>query len=264
MYAIREGKPQWGYRFAAPAVSRFLFGIDGRLWGEVGQSEGGFRFMVYNSRGEGGLISVKNFPDLSYSSKITPRGWQQGGIGGYVGSKQFEYKSCELGELIGIYRNPNPPYSDQRWMLNVQGTCGPAGITDEGDLVTVTDAGIMYCVTRQGRVRWTHKPACTPEHLIPLRSIGVVYQCADMLHAVMEGKSGWNLRLERQIDYSAVNVDAATTLYLLSEPPNSFLAIDKTGKLLWQLPFSSAIPLGLDDSGRVYIRSGTTLLCLSD
>jgi hypothetical protein len=270
LYAVREGKQQWGYKFRVPNnISRALFAADGRVWVEQDydsvESRNDQRFFVYNSRGEGGLTAMKHFPTLTYSSKIARYGWGKGGVSGWtIRQKQFEYKNCELGELTGIYTELGAIYPEKAWRLTIDGTCGAFEVNDDGDLITLTDAGTLYCVSPQGKVRWTQKAACQPDRLIALGSAGAVYPCASVLHAVRGGERQWTFMLKEEIDYSSVNVDAASTLYLLTKAPPSLLAIDKTGNLLWQLPFNSATPLGLDKSGRIYIQSGTALVCLSD
>jgi len=263
LYAIREGKLRWGYKFPGPDDNaRALFAADGRVWveqqydsGDTGKDR---RFFVYNSRGEGGLTAITKFPDLALYENITWHAWGQGGVQGWSQTQQqFEYKTCELGELTGIS-------SDQRWKLRIEGTCQASAVNNDGHLITVTDAGTLYCVNPNGRIGWTQKAACVPPHVIALGSTGAVYPCANILHAAGGNGGQWTFPLEQEIDYSSVYVDEATTLYLLSKEHTGVLAIDKAGKRLWQLPFVSARPLGLDKSGRMYIRSGNTVVCLSD
>jgi len=271
VYAIRDGKQQWGYKFGTWYGP--WFGTDGRLW--VKQQTGlpgddrlaadrGYRYLVYNSRGDGGVTAFKGEPEhLVTHSLIRTFGWGSGGISGWtIHNAMFDYTNCGLGQLVGKY--DDPPEINKPWGLSVDGSCGALAVNDDGDLLTVTDEGTLYCVSPRGGIRWTVKVACRPDRLIAWGSSNTVYTCANTLHALRGSQPRWEFKLERAPDYSAVKVDKANTLYLPTTPPVNVLAIDDAGKLLWQLPFDSATLLGLDAVGRMYIRSKSTLMSLSD
>jgi PQQ-like domain len=265
VYAIRDGKQQWGFKLVGDGPH---FATDGRLWMKQQirladhPGDDDYRFAVYNSHGEGGVTAAKSEPEqfVTYSNIWAP-GWGSGGTFGWtIRLKMFAYKNCGLGELLGKYDDPG----DKSWRVNVDGDCGALAVNDDGDLLTVTDKGTLYCVSPLGRIRWTTKVACQPDHLIAWGSSNTVYVCANTLHAVHGSEPRWELKLERAANYSAVKADKANTLYLLTPQPISLLAIDDTGKLLWQRPFDRVTLLGLDNSGRLYMQSASTLMCLSD
>ena len=64
LLAVREGRELWAYNFSQRGRSRFSVAPDGRIWNQETDystnSEERERFFIYNSRGEGGLISWKN------------------------------------------------------------------------------------------------------------------------------------------------------------------------------------------------------------
>src|SRR5262249_21772771 len=82
IYAIRDGKQLWGYKLPSSVdLSRDVFAADGRIWAEqndksaLGQER---QFFVYNSRGEGGLTTVKQSSKLLSRQK---KSWVDSGSG---------------------------------------------------------------------------------------------------------------------------------------------------------------------------------------
>jgi TIR domain len=124
VYAIRDGKQQWGYKFGS--WDGPTFATDGRLWVKqqtrlAGDDRlaghGDYRFLVYNSHGEGGVTAAKGEPErfVTYSL-IRTFGWGSGGVSGWtIHHNMFEYTDCGLGELLGKY--DDPPEINKPWRM---------------------------------------------------------------------------------------------------------------------------------------------------
>jgi outer membrane protein assembly factor BamB len=248
-------------------VSRVLFAADGLVWVEQQYDSvdrpGDSRWFAFNSRGQGGLTPAKSFPNLAPQSRIVVRGWGAGGIDGWsLRQVQFEYKNCEPGELSGIHTTERS--ENLRWKLAIDGSCVAQNVNDHGELIVATDTAMLYGVDPRGRMRWSHKAACRTDWIVAVGRDSAAYLCGRDLHRTGADGKRWKLTLDGDVDREFVKVDAAESLYLLTQDGNLLLAIDKSGKLLWRHPVAAGQILGLDKAGRLYVRSGGTLACLSD
>jgi hypothetical protein len=266
LLAIRDGKELWAYNFGR-GHNRISIAPDGRIWNQQTDystdRDDKERFFIYNSRGEGGLMVGKiekrpeesnRYPDSE--DRNTKSGETAKGI-------WFDYGECDLASVSGWLINPRG--ENRRWTVPLDGPCtsGVAAVNDDGELLLMTEAGTLYCITRQGRVRWTRKPGCPVNFLAPFDANYLVYGCGRSLHAQSAGTSSWALALDLGSDpaYSWRNFDKSGTLYLLAA--RLVIAIDSSGQILWKLP-SDQLPLGMDQHGRFYLAAGSTISCFSD
>ena len=175
----------------------------------------------------------------------------------------YEYDDCDLGSVSGSF--PDSRGDIKRSTVHLDGRCASnaRAVDDDADLILMTDVGTLYCINRQGRVLWTRKVTCPLTFLAPLDASYLVYGCGNTLHALRSGSSQWDFTLDVGSDpkYVWQDFDKSGTLYLMEG--SSLLAVDDNGQLLWKLP-ADGRPLALDQRGRLYVATSSTITCFSN
>jgi hypothetical protein len=264
LLAIRDGREQWAYGIPNDSVERTI-APDGRIWTE--ELPFARHIFVYNSRGEGGLIA-----GLTETPKVNKRETGSGYWCKTIKGQYYRYNGCDFGTISGHSFNLSGP--EKYWTLKLDDTCtpdSPTTVDDDGDLLIITNAGTIYCINPQGRIRWTQKAGCQSEFISALGADDIVYGCGTTLHGLRARKPLWDLNLDVEPEARESHFDKSNTLYLKAKSNSShfYLAVDNNGQLLWKLPFDNEPrPLALDKSGRLYLGveslPSSTVMCLLD
>jgi serine/threonine-protein kinase len=275
IWALRDGRLQWGYKVDYTDDPRPQMALDGRVWITSG--------MIFNRDGIGGRVRGAFHPPASLklppyescsssyrplqrfncvSARNTPAGWHEAGPG-----------------LEG--------HDDQgkRWFLPLDNDCADVQLTRDGNLYAATSTKTLYRIDSSGRVLWTFPARCANPTLRSLPSGDLAIACGkEQLQCVREGRLLWTFTdaKMREIGYLSrnevgVQVDQAGTTYFSDwslDRPCMFYAVDSHGKLKWKINLgdNDGYALQFDHAGRIYVAGegyngetrGSGILCLSD
>jgi eukaryotic-like serine/threonine-protein kinase len=237
VWAVQNGTMRWGY--SSSNFHTWWLSSDGRIW-----SDGPYGF---NSKGEGGLLPHDTVPGPHV----------EGERKGYWESREFacaaeDYPSGRAPGL-GVGRRQGATIVFQA----LDQECRTAAVAPNGDLYVVTLAKTLYRLDRSGQVLWTyHTPCDSPFLKVTLPGLAVI-GCGESLYGLRDGKLQWQFKAHSPI--FAILQDRQGTVFFTDRGfrDNRAYAVDRQGKLLWQLGLGDLLPyvqsLWIDRRRRLYL-----------
>jgi serine/threonine-protein kinase len=143
----------------------------------------------------------------------------------------------------------------------------PVVLDGAGNLYVGTAKGILHCVSRLGKSRWSYRAPVKITAAPAVRENGdVIFGCFDgYLYCVRGGELRWRF-LTRGPVFSAPAIDPSGIAYFGSAD-GYFYAISDAGELVWKVNLQNEIHAApaMDRHGRLYVASIQRFLyCLSD